>query len=464
MVFHLQRGLESTGGLFALDRRHRDAGSAAGHPADFLTTAGNASSGSLNMQAKGSKISDYGPIGRESMEKEKNGGGLRGQTRRTAGSLRHWVIVGWLCLSAASMAGFEAAAQQSEEGYRLVTGPCRLKFPADHGAHPGFRTEWWYYTGNLQTAQQRSFGFQLTVFRRRIRPPETRQAWPEPASRWRTRQIYLGHVAVTDITGGRHLFSESIARGALDLAGVRQSKDHTTVLLDKWSIDIRPGRHRLQVAATDVSLDLRLQPVKPPVLHGDLGYSRKGDSAERASCYYSFTRLRTAGTIRLGEEVFALSGNSWMDHEYSTASLQPGISGWDWFSLQLDNGADVMIYLLRRQDGTRHPASSGTLVDAGGRSIHLTASDFTVDVLDYWTSPHSKATYPSGWTVRVNDRAIDLTVSASLADQEMRTGASTGVTYWEGSVFASGTAGGRVVEGKGYVELTGYAGKMEALK
>jgi predicted secreted hydrolase len=398
------------------------------------------------------------------MEKENNCGGVRDQTRRAAGSLRHWMIIGWLCLSAASMAGLEAGAQQGEEGYLLVAEPCRLQFPEDHGAHPGFRTEWWYYTGNLQTARQRSFGFQVTVFRRRIRPPETRQAWPDPASRWRTQQIYLGHVAVTDIAGGRHVFSESIARGALGLAGVRQSKDHTSVFLDKWSIDIRTGCHRLQVAATDVSLDLRLKPVKPPVLHGDQGYSRKGDSAERASCYYSYTRLQTAGTIRLGEEVFSLSGNSWMDHEYSTASLQPGISGWDWFSLQLDNGTEVMIYLLRREDGTLHPASSGTLVGAGGRSIHLAASDFEVEVLDYWTSPESKATYPSGWSVRVGDGAIDITVSASVADQELRTGPSTGVTYWEGSVSASGTAAGRTVEGKGYVELTGYAGGMEALK
>lgn len=392
------------------------------------------------------------------------GGEVPPENKRTSGALRFCVILLYVALSAVSVSEFAAVAQQGDAGYLAVTGPCQLQFPTDHGAHPGYRTEWWYYTGNLQSDRQRSLGFQLTIFRRRISPPDALKTWPDPASRWRTQQIYLGHAAVTDIAGGRHIFAESIARGALDLAGVRQSDGRTTVFVNKWSIDIRPDLHRLQATAPDFSLDLELHPVKPPVLHGDRGYSRKGDAAERASCYYSFTRLQTAGRIQIGEKLFEVRGSSWMDHEFSTASLQPGIGGWDWFSLQLDDGTDVMIYLLRQDDGRVHPASSGSLIDAGGGSIHLTASDFTVGVLDHWESPQSETTYPAAWAVRIDRGAIDITVGASLADQELQTAATTGVTYWEGSVEVSGTAKGRPVAGKGYVELTGYAGAVEALQ
>ena len=398
------------------------------------------------------------------MKKVPRSDGARGEKHRYPGLRRIRAILFFFCLSAALISSIDATARQSDAGYLSVSGPCDLQFPQDHGAHPGFRTEWWYYTGNLQTAAQRSFGFQLTIFRRRISPPEIQQAWPGDPSRWRTHQIFLGHAAVTDITGARHIFAESIARGALGLSGVRQTDGRTSVFLNKWSIDIEPGVHRLRAAAPAFGFDLELRPAKAPVLHGDRGYSRKGDGAERASCYYSFTRLQTSGRVRLGEKRLEVTGSSWMDHEYSTASLQPGISGWDWFSLQLDNGSDLMIYLLRQEDGRFHPASSGTLVDAGGRSIHLTASEFRVDVLDSWQSPRSKARYPSAWIVRIDRAAIDITVNSRLADQEMQTGNTTGVTYWEGSVAVSGTAAGRAVEGKGYVELTGYDGGMEALK
>ena len=385
------------------------------------------------------------------------------EKNRHARCLRVCVILLCLCLCALLISGFDAIAGQSDKGYLSVTGPCDLQFPEDHGEHPGYRTEWWYYTGNLQTAQRRSFGFQLTIFRRQITPLQKRRTWPDPPSRWRTPQIYLGHAAVTDISGGRHIFSESIARGALGLAGVRQTDGHTAVVLNKWLIDIRPGVQRLQAAAPQFSFDLELQPVKPPVLHGDRGYSRKGDGAERASCYYSFTRLQTAGSIRVGKKRFEVTGSSWMDHEFSTASLQPGISGWDWFSLQLDNQADVMIYLLRQKDGQYHPASSGTLIDTGGRAIHLAISDIRVDVLDHWRSPQSKVRYPSAWKIRIHRHDIEVTITPRLAGQEMQTD-TTDVIYWEGAVAATGKAAGRTVNGKGYVELAGYAAGLEALK
>lgn len=355
---------------------------------------------------------------------------------------------------------FHAAADDAD-GYLAVTGPCRLAFPADHGAHPGYRTEWWYYTGNLVTADGRPFGFQVTVFRRQIGPISDRRSWPEPSSAWRTQQLYLGHIALSDISGRQHLFAEDMSRGALGLAGVIQTGVDTTVFLKSWKIDIGPRAQRLQAATEAFGIDLDLVPLKSPVLHGDQGYSRKGDTAERASCYYSFTRLKTEGTIRLHDRELAVSGLSWMDHEFSTADLQPGIVGWDWFSLQLDNGTELMLYRLRQEDGQPNPASSGTLVYPDATIRHLSADDVKLTVADHWQSSRSGGHYPAAWQVTVSSAELNLSIVPNLADQEMRTPGSTAVTYWEGSVSITGEMARRPVKGKGYVELTGYAQAFE---
>lgn len=355
---------------------------------------------------------------------------------------------------------FHAAAGDAD-GYLAVTGTCRLGFPADHGAHPGYRTEWWYYTGNLVTADGRPFGFQVTVFRRQIGPISDRRSWPEPSSAWRTQQLYLGHIALSDISGRQHLFAEDMSRGALGLAGVIQTGVDTTVFLKSWKIDIGPRAQRLQAATEAFGIDLDLVPLKSPVLHGDQGYSRKGDTAERASCYYSFTRLKTEGTIRLHDRELAVSGLSWMDHEFSTADLQSGIVGWDWFSLQLGNGTELMLYRLRQEDGQPNPASSGTLVNADATIRHLSADDIKLTVAEHWQSPHSGGHYPAAWLVTVPSAELNLSIVPNLADQEMRTPGSTAVTYWEGSVSITGEMARRPVKGKGYVELTGYAQAFE---
>ena len=355
---------------------------------------------------------------------------------------------------------FHAAAGDAD-GYLAVTGPCRLVFPVDHGAHPGYRTEWWYYTGNLATPDGRPFGFQVTVFRRQIGPASDRRSWPEPASAWRTQQLFLGHIALSDISGRQHLFAEDMSRGALGLAGVIQTGVDTTVFLKSWKIDIGPRVQRLQAATEAFAIDLDLVPLKSPVQHGDQGYSRKGDTAERASCYYSFTRLKTEGTIRLYDRELAVSGLSWMDHEFSTADLQPGIVGWDWFSLQLDNGTELMLYRLRQEDGQPNPASSGTLVNADETIRHLSADDVKLTVLENWQSSRSGGRYPAAWQVTVSSAELRLSIVPNLADQEMRTPGSTAVTYWEGSVSITGEMAGRPVKGKGYIELTGYAQAFE---
>jgi predicted secreted hydrolase len=369
---------------------------------------------------------------------------------------------GLLGLSALFFAGPDAGAEDAALGYKRVTGPCNLVFPKDHGAHPGYRTEWWYYTGNLQTENGSLLGYQLTIFRHQISPPKARIRWPERPSAWRTQQLYLAHLAISDINGARHYQAEDMSREALDLAGQRRSGDAVTLYVKNWQIHIEPGGHRLQAETPSFGLDLSLQPLKDPVLHGVRGYSRKGSTPERASCYASITRLQTAGTVSIGGKNAAVSGLSWMDHEFSTAPLEPGIGGWDWFSLQMENGWDFMFFLLRQENGKPHPASSGTLVDADGAARHVAIGDFRIDALDHWQSPHSGARYPARWRLRLAAEGIDLIVEPSMADQEMRTPGSTGVTYWEGSVSVRGAMQGRPAGGRGYVELTGYAERFAA--
>jgi predicted secreted hydrolase len=346
----------------------------------------------------------------------------------------------------------------TEAGYRRVTGPCNFEFPDAHGAHPDYRTEWWYYTGNVATERGRIIGFQLTFFRSRIRPPNDGPSPGVGSSAWRTDHIILAHAAVSDIAAGRHLHDEAMGRWAMDIAGIEQNGGGVTIYLKDWRAHIGGDRHHLSAATPEFSLSLTLISDKPPVPHGTDGYSRKGSAPHRASCYYSLTRMAARGHIRIGDTSEAVSGWSWMDHEYSTAPLEPGLQGWDWFSIQLSDATELMVYLLRKPDGSTHPASSGTFVGPGGAAKPLMLSDIRLAVLDTWKSPKTGARYPSGWRLRVPKEGIDLTIRPRLADQEMTTPETTGVTYWEGSVAVEGVSGAVPVVGAGYVELTGYAG------
>ena len=360
-----------------------------------------------------------------------------------------------------AVAGYNAIAED-KSGFLSVSGPCNLVFPKDHGSHPGYRTEWWYYTGNLEAETGNRYGFQLTFFRSQIIAPGAEKRWPQPPSVWRTRQIYLGHAAITDIFKKRHLQSELMARGTLGMAGVSQEAIDTIVFIKNWSAKIGVDRHLLKTVSDDFSYELTLKPVKPPVLHGQAGYSRKGSTPERASCYYSLSRLKTEGALTIGGKTIPVRGLSWMDHEFSTAPLEPGIIGWDWFSLQLSDQTEIMLFLLRNEEGRFNPASSGTFIDVSGKPRHLTKDDFRVDVLDFWKSPRSQAVYPVHWRLTVFPLAMQLTVRANISDQEMRTPATTGVTYWEGSISINGSVGKHPVKGSGYVELTGYAQSFNA--
>jgi predicted secreted hydrolase len=329
-------------------------------------------------------------------------------------------------LQLGSLLGNEQAA-----GYARVTGPEPMEFPRDHGPHPDHRSEWWYWTGNLRTAEGRDFGFQFTVFRFALAPHDTARP-----STWGTRQTWLAHLTLSDIAAGSFQAHERSARGALGLAGATSSR----VWCDGW--DMSDGR--LQAAAGDFALDLHLAPGKPIVLQGEQGYSRKGSDPANASLYYSQTRMPTSGTIRRGSETFTVTGTSWMDREWSTSALEPGVVGWDWFALQLADGRDVMFYRLRTADGGSTPFSGGTLIEKDGTSARLAPSEVQMETTATWKSPHG-TTYPAAWRLRTRD--LDLQITPRLPHQEL----DLSVRYWEGAVAITGSHAG-----VGYVELAGY--------
>jgi predicted secreted hydrolase len=354
------------------------------------------------------------------------------------------------------------AIAQDPQAYLPVTEPCHLAFPDDHGPHPGYRTEWWYYTGNLKSEAGHRFGFQLTFFRNQIKPSAAKKKWPQPASAWRTQQIYIGHAAISAISNKQHLHAEIMRREALGMAGAQFDSGQTRIFIENWYADIAPSHHWLKASTDKFSFDLSLKPTKVPVLHGNGGYSQKGSSPERASCYYSFSRLQTEGIISFGGKTRRVEGLSWMDHEYSSELLEPDLIGWDWFSLQLADRTEIMIFLLRKKDGTLGVTSSGTFVKASGQTRHLNKDDFRVDIIARWKSPHTKAVYPAGWRIKIFPLAIDLQVTPAIADQEMKTKLSTGIIYWEGSVSIQGKKNNKPIEGRGYVEMTGYAKSFDA--
>ena len=366
-----------------------------------------------------------------------------------------WMVAVLICLAGVGMAA-------GEGGFRQVTGPCGFVFPRDHGAHPGYRTEWWYYTGHVESDAGKRFGFQLTFFRYRLAPPTARQGWPEPRSAWRADQVYMAHAALTDVSGRRHLSAERTARNAAGLAGTVLEGETVTVHLGPWSAQITDQGHCLAAASEDFGLELDLTSLKAPTAHGENGCSRKGSEAGRASCYYSMTRLEARGQITVEGRRHEVTGLAWMDHEYSTAPLESGLSGWDWLSLQLGDGSDLMAFFLRRPDGTWHPASSGTLVAPDGSATHLAADAIPLEVTHHWQSPHTGGRYPAGWRFQIPVLDLVLDILPAIDDQEMRTPQSTGVIYWEGLVDAAGRRGGRPLEGQGYMELTGYAEAFEA--
>jgi len=372
------------------------------------------------------------------------------------------------------LANGAAPAAGRPPAYAQALAPLPLEFPRDQGPHPDFRQEWWYLTGNLDSADGQRFGFELMIFRFALAPAtgdaaDVTSPTDSGPSPWRTRQIYLGHFAVTDVARHRFRFATKLARGALGLAGAQQNPFR--VWIGNWQIAQVPGAEpaaaasgssapedpawQLQAAGQGYALSLTARPLTGPVLNGERGLSRKSGEPGNATYYYSMPRISVAGTISRNGRPLPVRGLAWLDREWGSGSLGPQETGWDWFGLQLGDGSCLMFYSLRDRDGTQDPYSAGTWLEADGRARPLSRGDVHIKVLEHWTDS-SGARYPSRWRLVAPALGLDVTVHPVLADQEL----VTSPRYWEGAVDVSGTHSGRPVNGRGYVELVGYAGKI----
>jgi len=291
-------------------------------------------------------------------------------------------------------------------GFARAIEPREFQFPLDHGPHDDYQTEWWYYTGNLTSESGQHFGYQLTFFRRGLTPGA-----PPIGAGLATNQIYFGHFAITDVEGNKHTFAERFSRGAGGLAG--GSGEPFRVWLEDWSTEaLNPegSTVRLQARDDDLALNLTLRATKPIVAHGDHGLSPKSETPGNASYYLSYTRMATEGQVTVRGQTLAVHGESWFDHEWSTSALGEGAVGWDWFSLQLDDGRELMLFQIRREDGTLEPVSGGTLIEADGRTRRLTIDDVQIEGLSYWRSPKTNVNYPAQWRITIPSAQIELNV------------------------------------------------------
>jgi predicted secreted hydrolase len=332
--------------------------------------------------------------------------------------------------------------------YARVLTSRPFEFPQDHASHPEFRSEWWYFTGNLAGSDGRRFGFELTFFRFALAPEQ-----PERKSVWGANQAWMAHLSLTDAAADRFVAAERFSREALGLAGSQLNP--FTLRLEDWSIvsegaDLFPLR--LTAGTAEGELSLTLTALKPPVSHGDDGLDRKGPETGNASHYYSFTRLQASGQIRVGQREDSVSGLAWMDREWGTSVLSRSLEGWDWFALQLSDGRDLMYYRLRSELGGSSPFSGGSLVAADGSRRALGPEDISLTVLEEWQSPTSGATYPVSWELIVPDEQLSLEIRPLIPQQEL----NLTVRYWEGAIVVAGVGQSRGVNGRGYLELTGY--------
>ena len=359
----------------------------------------------------------------------------------------------------ASVSVAEAMAGGDLEGYKRVVAPREFIFPDDHGAHTGYKTEWWYYTGNLFTENGRQFGYQFTIFRNQLNPPTNAPDSSSTGSDWSSNQLYLGHFAILDVENEDHIFEERFSRAAAGLAGARV--EPYRIWLEDWEItrinsengsDKNFPVHLNAIMERGAAIDLQMEPVKPLVLQGEQGYDKKGAEKGNASYYLSFTRMETEGVITKDGERFEASGYSWMDHEWSTSALGEDQEGWDWFSIQLSNGYDLMYYQLRNTDGSVSKFTTGSLVSPEGEKITLTPEDVSIDVLDTWESPHSKSVYPSKWEMNIPKFDLTLDLQTLFPDQEM----DVSVRYYEGTVSVAGSMNENKIGGHGFIEMTGY--------
>ncbi|MGI8889672.1 MAG: lipocalin-like domain-containing protein [Chthoniobacterales bacterium] len=330
------------------------------------------------------------------------------------------------------------------------------QFPRDHHAHEEFKTEWWYFTGNLTTERGRRLGYELTFFRQGIRPPNERAKHSSP---FVIDDLKFAHFTVTDDAGKRFLFHQKVSRGSFGEAGFADGE--RLAWIDSWDLTInKDGSFDLAAEAEDAAIRLHLVPRKSPVVHGQDGISAKAEGGGHASHYYSITRLTTTGNVCVEKEDFQINGESWFDHEWATNQLAAGQAGWNWVSAQFADQTELMLYQMRLTNGQIDPISSGTFVRADGSSVALTSADFKMTPERVWTSPTTKAAYPTSWRVVVPKEDLDFRIEPVRENQEL---VFTPLIYWEGAFDLVGTRAGKPLRGRGYLELTGYAAPLQGL-
>jgi predicted secreted hydrolase len=358
----------------------------------------------------------------------------------------------WTSVAAVLLLATTAMAQ-----YRAALPGYRYKFPLDHFNHPDFQTEWWYYTGNVKSVDGHRFGFELTFFRLGVDRDVNATAT------WEVRDLYLAHLALSDLDGGKFLHAERSNRAGPGIAGVSDAERR--VWNGNWQVDWRGDEQVLQAFDERVALQLTLRSAKAPVIHGENGVSQKAEGKGHASHYISLTRLNTEGEIELDGRKFQVSGTAWMDHEFFTHQLEAEQVGWDWVSIQLPDNTELMLFHIRRKDGAIDRYSSGTFVDARGNSTHLRKDEFTLEPAGTtWTSPVTGAAYPLRWRISVPKLDIALESTTSLPSQELASPGGLVPAYWEGAVVFAGRKGGLPISSVGYLEMTGYDHPVGALR
>lgn len=324
--------------------------------------------------------------------------------------------------------------------------PRTMRFPEDHGAHPGQRTEWWYITGHAESGGRR-FGFQVTFFRSRVEEAQPLR------SRFAAKQLLFAHAAVTDVEGAHLWHDQRIAREGFGIA--EAAMGDARVRLRDWSLDRTGDTWHAVLPATDFALDLRCAATQPVLLQGEAGLSRKGPREEQASYYYSHPQLAVSGRLSLKGRDFQVTGRAWMDHEWSDEYLAPEAAGWDWLGMNLDDGSALMAFRIRKKDGATY-WDGGAFRKPNGALVIAQLGETRFEPLRRWTSPMSNASYPVEWALRTPAGAF--TVRALVDNQELDSRGSTGAIYWEGLSDLLDAQGRRV--GRGYLEMTGYASRL----
>lgn len=339
--------------------------------------------------------------------------------------------------------------QPLEAQYRAALPGYHYEFPRDHFSHPAFQTEWWYYTGNVKSPDGHRFGFELTFFRQAVSRD------PAKTAAWDVQDLYLAHLALSDLDGGKFYHTERTNRAGPGIAGADESSGR--VWNGNWQIQWEVGDQKLQAIDEQFELHLNMHSQKLPVIHGQNGVSQKAEGRGRASHYISLTRLTTSGSITVGGKNFAVTGTSWMDHEFFTHQLDPGQTGWDWLSLQFSDNTELMLFHIRRRDGSIDRYSAGTYIDAQGKTTHLRVEDFMLQPLEEkWTSPITRARYPVRWRIVVPGLGFELETKTRLESQELAGDSKLAPNYWEGAIVLTGRRNAQLLAGVGYLEMTGY--------